>query len=104
MFGELYRMGEAVAVQFTEAPIYCAAAKGDGKYAVMLTNFLDDDSAPTEKVKLSLSGLEGVAKAEIITLDNENDATVTKELKICASDTQIELDIPLYNVIEIRIS
>ena len=101
MFGELYRMGEAVEPQYEETPIYCVAAKGDGKYAIMLTNFAEDDASPSQTVTLKLSGIPENAKAEIVLLDNEHDAEVVKVLE---KADNITLDIPLFSVVEIRIS
>lgn len=104
MFGELYRMGEAVNVEYKEVPIYCVAAKGDGKCAVMLTNFDDDDAAPTKEVSLKLSGLPQNASAEIILLDEKNDAEVVQSILLEGTAAKINIDVPLYSVIEMRIS
>ena len=93
-FGELYRMGTYVRPEYQEAPVYCVAAKGKNAAGIMLTNFAEDDSAPTVSITLDLKGAEG-KKVSVYTLDEENDGTLTDTFT--ATD-KIELDIPLYSV------
>ncbi len=98
-FGALYRMGEYVKPIYPEAPIYCAAARGNGKIGVLLTNFTDDDNARAEEVTLEMQGVSGKT-AHIYLLSETKDAelTETRTLGEC-----LTLKVPLYSVCYVEI-
>ena len=98
-FGALYRMGEFVEPHYNEVPIYCTAARGNGKAGILLTNFLDDDNAPAESVTLRMEGVSGKT-ARIYRLDAEHDGelTQTRTLGEC-----LTLELPLYSVCYVEI-
>jgi len=98
-FGELYRMGEYVSPAYTEAPVYCTAARGAGGMGILLTNFSDDDNAPAESVTLRMQGVSGKT-ARIYLLDETRDAALTQTVAL--GDT-LTLELPLYSVCYIRI-
>ena len=99
MFGELYRMGGFVRPEYTDTPIYCTAAAGNGVAGVMLTNFDDNDDASAQNVTLKLKGVEG-REAEIYTLDPDHDCEKTDT--VILGDC-LTLEIPLYSVIYVKI-
>ena len=98
MFGELYRMGEFVRPEYTEVPIYCTAAKGETGAGIMITNFVDDDSAPDVTVELEPAGLSG-RTAELYVLDSAHDMELVKTFTL---EDKLTLDIPLYAVYFIK--
>jgi hypothetical protein len=98
-FGALYRMGEAVKPIYEESPIYCTAARGNGKMGILLTNFHDDDNAPAEEVTLCMEGVAGKT-ARICMLDSERDGDVTE---VCTLASTLTLMLPLYSVCYIEI-
>ena len=99
MFGELYRMGEYVRPEYTESPIYCTAAKGNGRAGIMVTNFIDDDNAETQCAEINVKGING-KKCKLYLLDEAHDMELVDSF--IASDN-IVLDIPLYSVYYIEI-
>ena len=102
MFGELYRMKNAVEIDYQENPIYAVAAKDDNKYSVMITNYQEDDSSPSQKVELNITGATNATKADIYVLDNQNDCVLKETLDI-TNKNKIELDIPLFTVIQVNL-
>ena len=94
MFGELYRMGEFVRAEYKEEPIYCTAARNGENAGIMITNFIDDDNAPTETVEIELTGLSG-RNAELYVLDPTHDMALVDTLTL---GDKLILDIPLYSV------
>ena len=98
-FGELYRMGEYVRPVFTEPPVYCTAARGNGKMGILLTNFADDDNAPAQTVTLKPEGVSG-RTARVYLLDAEHDAELVQTLTL---DSTLTLELPLYTVAYIHI-
>ena len=99
MFGKLYRMGEYVKPEYEFSPIYCVAAKGEDCAGIMVTNFADDDDAPSQRIELSLAGVNGKT-ATVYTLDENNDMAKTDEFEV--SD-RFELDLPLFTTCYIEI-
>lgn len=100
MFGELYRMGEFVRPEYEEAPIYCTAAKSDTSAGIMITNFSDDNSAPTKTVEIELRGVEG-KQAELYLLDETHDMEVVDTFIL---GNKLTVEIPLYSVCLVRIT
>jgi hypothetical protein len=92
-------MGEAVKPIYEESPIYCTAARGNGKMGILLTNFHDDDNAPAEEVTLCMEGVAGKT-ARICMLDSERDGDVTE---VCTLASTLTLTLPLYSVCYIEI-
>ena len=98
-FGELYRMGEFVEPHYNEAPVYCTAARGNGRAGILLTNFLDDDNAPAETVTLNMEGVSGKT-AHLYVLDAERDGELTETMTLGESLT---LELGLYSVYYLEI-
>ena len=99
MFGALYRMGSFVRPQYESTPIYCTAAMGEGKAGILVTNFLDDDAAPAERVTLELKGVEG-KQISLYLLDEAHDATLVDTQTV---GDRLTLEIPLYSVYYLEI-
>ena len=99
MFGELYRMGEFVRPDYTEAPIFCTAARGESGAGIMVTNYAEDDSAPAEMVRLQLCGVEGKA-AELYLLDETRDMELVGTVTL---GKELELTIPLFSTYFVKI-
>ncbi len=101
MFNRLYQMGQALTVsRETGCGIYLAAAKDeDGKRAVMLTHFFDEDNAPAKEITLALPGLDGEKTANIYTLDETHDMELTETRKVNGDMT---LTLPLFTTLLIE--
>ncbi len=102
MFGDLYRLGEAVEIEYNkDGDIYAVAAKGaDGRAAVMLTHFEDDDNAKEKEAEISLAGISGAKKLEIYTLDAAHDMELTQTL---SATEELKLTLPLFTTVLIKI-
>jgi len=100
MFNQLYKLGTAVGVEYTDRDLMCCAAKGDGKQAVMLTHYEDVDTAETKSVRLSLCSLGGrKEKLTYYVLDAEHDCTVFREETVSGDDVAVYLDLPLFTTV-----
>ena len=98
MFNEHYKMGESVTPEYQENPLYCTAAKDDTKMGIMLTNFDENDQAPTQNVTLSLTGLRKGAKIEKYILDETYDCELTETIDVTDEKMDITFDLPLFTV------
>lgn len=96
MFNTLYKLDEAVPVECIGEKVYACAAKGEGKKAIMLTYFDDDDNASADKVKLNITALDKSCTAKVYLLDEDKDLELVMEEKISAENTELDLDITLY--------
>lgn len=85
MFNELYKLGTAVQVQAGEG-VYACAARGEGKAAVMLTHYNDDDAAQAQEVPLELRGLQGRVRAKYYLLDAKHDMKLVREEVFAAGE------------------
>lgn len=89
MFNTLYKLGTDVKVTpDNNANILACAAKGDGKYAVMITHFNDEDTASPVDVKLSFANmsLDTPCKVSYYLLDETHDAEIIREEIITSHD------------------
>ena len=64
-FGKLYELGSAVETE-TEGKVYAAAAKNDGKYAVLAANYLDEE----DELLLNFCGLDGEKTLSVSFIDD----------------------------------
>ena len=80
MFNELYKLGESVGAE-CGGEFYGCAARKDGRAAVMLAHYSDDDAAGAKPIKVEMNGLSGEngVKAKFYLLDRENDMALVKE-------------------------
>ncbi len=100
MFDTLYRIGTEADVPAQTDTIYAVAATSDTKCAVLLTNYADDDNAPTKEVKLSLTGLPaGTWKIRYQLLDDTHDNTVLREEKTACTDMDAYVTLPLFGTV-----
>ncbi len=103
-FNELYKLGTNVTVKSNEEDVYVAAAKdGNGNAAIMMSYFVenDTDTAESKTVKLALEGIEGMTKAEIYTLDENNDLALTST---CSVSNELSVDMSLFTTVLIKLS
>lgn len=96
MFGELYKLGEAIEISCNDSEIYVAAAKNKNKAAILLTYFADETEEKSKNIIIDSKNLDiptnGCVKYYL--LDEYNDCVMVKEEAI--SNT-IALNIGLYN-------
>ncbi len=100
MFNKLYELGTQVkSVTDDEYHVFACAAKGNGKYAVMVTHFNNDDSAPETEVKLTLHniGINAPCRICYYLLDDNHDCKLVREEKICSSEAVSYLNMPLFS-------
>ena len=106
MFNTLYRLGEDVKVTpDNDSHILACAAKGEDGYAVMVTHFNDDDSALPVEVKLSYSNMSLPTPCRIsyFLLDENHDAELIREEKICSHDAVSYIKMPNFTTYLIKI-
>ena len=83
MFSELYQMGNAIKVELDCDHIFACAAMKDGKVALMLTNYTDDDERECdEDIEITLSDFAENAIAKCFVLDAENDFALRCETEL----------------------
>ena len=87
MFNELYRLGNACHCTVDGKDLYAAAAVNEGKKALMLCYYTDDDEC-REPFEIKLDLKKGTGNYELLMLDDTHDAECTK---IVQSDAQITL-------------
>ena len=97
MFSELYAMENAIKVELDSERIFACAAMKDGKVALMLTNYTDDDQCECdEQLTVTLSDFnEGAVKASCFVLDAEND--FAKESESCLESGSLQLTVKKYS-------
>ena len=94
MFNELYKLKTCVKVECDSDEVYACAAKNDGKAAIMLTHFSDDDSTALKEVTINLKEFSA-KKAEIYLLDENNDLNLSAEKDL--NEGSIVLSLPLFS-------
>lgn len=100
MFNTLYQIGNAVDTAAQTGNLYTVAAASADRCAVLLTNYSDDDTAPAEEVKLSLSGLPtGTWKIGYHVLDWDHDNTLVREEKLANTAMDSYVTVPLFGVV-----
>jgi hypothetical protein len=80
MFNTLYQLGTEVESVASGDIYLCAAREGD-EAAVMLTRFCVEDGEDPEEVELDLQNF-GPCEAELYILDEDNDLTLQKKLRL----------------------
>ena len=80
--------------------VYNCAATDGKSLAVILSNYSEDDFASAEKVMLEIKNLQGGAKIEIYSLDEERNGELVETREI---EGNIELDIPLFTTFLVKI-
>jgi hypothetical protein len=80
MFNTLYQLGTEVESVASGDIYLCAAREGD-EAAVMLTRFCVEDGEGPEAVELDLQNF-GPCEAELYVLDEDNDLTLQKKLRM----------------------
>lgn len=98
MFNELYKLGEAQALQCDGTLYACAASNGE-KAAVILTNDCDDNDTPAAETMLTISGFacENGVKAKYSLLDDEHDLSLVREEQFRGDSFSSVLTVPLYS-------
>lgn len=105
MFSQLYKMGNCVSSVSDDAGVYCVAAEGGNEAGLMVTHYVDDDTAPAKEVKIDFSGLNRYAvRVEYYLLDEEHDMELVRSEKITSSDFTSYLNMSLYSTYFIRIT
>ena len=84
MFSELYRMENAIKVELDCDHVFACAAMKDGKAALMLTNYTDDDERECdEDITVTLSDFaESGVKVKCFVLDADNDFALKCETEL----------------------
>ena len=105
MFNQLYKQGNAVAVERNSADVWAAAAKGE-EQNVMLSYFNDDDNAPAKDVKVTFQNVENAngVKLEYYLLDADHDAEPVREEIFTATEFSAYLKMPLFSTYLLKIT
>ena len=106
MFNVLYQLGESVEVASDDESIFLCAAKGEGKAAIMLTHYSDDDITAPKTVRINIEGFsdsKGV-KAAYYVLDEKNDMTLIREETVSDGEYAPTLTLPLFTTYLIVLS
>ena len=97
MFRDLKRIGTSVRVEKNgEGNVYLAAAAKDGRAAILLTHYKEDDTPEEKTVALSLCGIKGPVRVTCARLDGELDAEPVKSEYFSAEVGEIYLSMPLF--------
>lgn len=106
MFGDMYLMNNAAESESECGDIYSFAARSENEAGVMLTYYLDEDSAPEKDIDVDFSGLPANTrvKADVYILDENNDMELAKtEYFSCGSFTMY-LKMKLFTTYYIKFS
>lgn len=95
MFGQLYKLEQAVKVERDSADVWAVAAKGE-EQNVMLSYYSDDDSAPEKTVKVEFKNVavDGKVKLEYYCLDETHDASLVREEVFTATEFASYITMP----------
>ncbi len=99
MFNTLYRLGTAVETAF-EGELYAIGAKNDEgtEAAVVLTRFVDDDTAEAVSASLDLTGFgsENGTEVEVYLLDETHELTLTEKFVFFGDRFRWKPEMPNY--------
>ncbi len=103
-FNKLYKMEQSVESESDNKNLYITAAKGEDKIGAMLVYFVDDDSAPSEKISLELKDMP-FEKAVIsyYLLDKDHDLELIRKETVSSKDVNLFVDIDLYSTYYVEI-
>ncbi len=98
MFNELYKLGNCTNVQCDRNLFACAAVDGD-KAAFTFTYYCDDETTPTEDIKLSVVGFAGQngVKASYYLLDEDKDLELVREEVLSGESYSTMVQATLYS-------
>ena len=82
MFNELYKLGCEVESS-SEGDLFVAGAKNDTEAAIMLTRYIEDNTAGAEEASIEITGLcEGGTIIEWYLLDKDHDLTLVNKAEV----------------------
>jgi hypothetical protein len=103
MFSHLYELGTAVEA-VGDKVILPIGAKGENEKAIMLSYFLDDDTAPDEEVALNLKSLgEGKKILDFYLLDKDNDMRLVKTEYLSSDEATVYFNMSLFSTYLVKI-
>ena len=103
MFSKLYDLDSAVETTSTDE-ILAVSAKSEGKKAIMLTYYLDEDEAPAKEVALDLKALgDGKKTVDFYLLDEDNDMRLVKTEYLSADEATLYINMTLFSTYYIEI-
>jgi hypothetical protein len=103
LFRELPRLGNYIEAPFRQGNIYSCAATNGEDAAIILTNYSDNDEAPSEDATVLVKSLSGRARAEIYLLDENHDAELIEEKAFDNENATVDLKLPLFTTYLIKI-
>ena len=103
LFRELPRLGNYIEAPFRQGNIYSCAATNGEDAAIILTNYSDNDEAPSEDATVLVKSLSGKARAEIYLLDENHDAELIEEKAFDNENATVDLKLPLFTTYLIKI-
>ena len=103
MFRELARLGCQIPAPYQTENIYSCAAADEKNAAVMLSYFTDDDGAPDTDVRVEFTHSSGTKKVTCFVLDAAHNLTPVREEIFTAETFALQLHMPLYSSMLIKI-
>ncbi len=106
MYNKLYTLEYSAECVSDDDLVYaCAAASNEGKGAIMLTYFDDDEKEKSKEVEISIEGIDNsVARTvEIYCLDENNDARLVRKERLSNDNTTLYLEMSLFSTYLLKI-
>ena len=107
MFMDLRRLGTWVETRRLADEAFYSCAATDGKNAgVMVTYFVDDETAPAKEVTLDFENVKGEngVKVEYFLLDETHDLEKVREETFTAESFSVYLDMPVYSSYYVKVT
>ena len=104
-FSDLAELGKQVKADADEN-VYAVAATDGENGAILLTHFSDEDTTPTETLKVEIKNFptDEAVKVEYFLLDEEHDMTLMREEIFTAKEFGAYVQLPLFTSYLIKIS
>jgi hypothetical protein len=105
-FRDLRALGTWIPTEGEEGIYSCAAADADGKAAVMLTWYADDEEnpKPEKEIGLRFEGFPKDCEAEVRVLDEENDLRLASTQRFGADSFTVWVRLKLFTTVEVKIT
>ena len=101
-FSDLYELGTQVESTSSEGIFTVGAKDEKGNGAVLLTHYNDNDSTPTQDVKVTFQGFGYKVKATYYLIDENHDLTLLREEIFTAETFSAYLTLPLFSTYLIK--
>lgn len=103
-FNNLYKMEQSVESESDNKNLYITAAKGNEKTGAMVSYFVDDDNAPSEKLSLEIKNMPfEKATVSYYLLDKDHDLELIRKETVSSKDVNLFVDIDLYSTYYVEI-